>query len=583
MASSARSRLELGSIINEYLEIILNSIQDNKILIMDKYTTGVVAQVKGQTEMLDMGVYLFNQLGRRPETKSDVAHLDAIVIVRPTRDNMTELERELRKPSHKSYHIFFTNILPDGYLSRLAEADTFELVSQVKEVFMDFVPVNDDLWNLRLPNSFSLMNDSSGSARVYDYHVQSLTSVLLATKLRPSIRYDKNSPICRRLAMDVQKSMDRNSELFSWEQSSEPLLLILDRRQDPVTPLLTQWHYQAMTHEILTINNSRVDLKNSTNTDVGEVVLNTFADDFFEQHQMSNFGDLGVAVKGLVEAYSDKRGKHSNIESIEDMQNFVEGYGEYMQASTAVSKHVGVLTELSAQVAKRNLLEISALEQEIATTQNMSKHFDKITDFISDPNIVDEDLLRLVILYALRYESAKNNNLPRLREQLRHRNGGSAAEKVRFVDLILNTCGKRFRTGDLFNNDSTSSRLMSALKGLKGVENIYTQHSPYLEKQLNEVMSNSLSQSSYPLVDPGRSKGGAPSDILVFIVGGATYEEAMLVRNKSKNRTRILLGGSCVHNSRSFMEDVLNASSYNIQTEDYTSVDVDEHGDPDLI
>jgi len=577
------SREGLGAIINEYLEIILNSIQENKILIMDKYTTGVVAQVKGQTEMLDMGVYLFNQLGRRPETKSDVAHLEAIVLIRPTRENIVDLERELRKPSHKSYHIFFTNVLPEGFLSRLAEADTFELVSQVKEVFMDFVPVNHDLWNLRLPNSFSLMNESQGSARVYDYHVQSLTSVLLATKLRPSIRYDKNSPICRRLAMDVQKQMDRNSDLFSWEQHSEPLLLVLDRRQDPVTPLLSQWHYQAMVHEILTINNSRVDLKNSTNTDVGEVVLNTFADDFFEQHQMSNFGDLGVAVKGLVEAYSEKRGKHSNIQSIEDMQKFVEGYGEYMQASTTVAKHVGVLTELSAVVAKRNLLEISALEQDIATSQNMSKHYDKIINFMANPNIDDGDLLRLVILYALRYESSKNNNLPRLREQLRHRNGGTAAEKVRFVDLILNTCGKRFRTGDLFNNESTSSRLMSALKGLKGVENIYTQHSPYLEKIINNALANSLNQSHYPLVDPRGGKGASPSTILVFIVGGATYEEAMLVRNKSKGRTRVLLGGSCIHNSKTFMADVNNASSYNIQTDDYVSVQMDASGDPDLI
>jgi len=37
-------------------------------------------------------------------------------------------------------------------------------------------------------------------------------------------------------------------------------LLILDRRNDPVTPLLSQWTYQAMVHELLGINNGRVDL-----------------------------------------------------------------------------------------------------------------------------------------------------------------------------------------------------------------------------------------------------------------------------------------------------------------------------------
>jgi hypothetical protein len=32
------------------------------------------------------------------------------------------------------------------------------------------------------------------------------------------------------------------------------------RREDPVTPLLSQWTYQAMVHELLGINNNRVSL-----------------------------------------------------------------------------------------------------------------------------------------------------------------------------------------------------------------------------------------------------------------------------------------------------------------------------------
>lgn len=39
-----------------------------------------------------------------------------------------------------------------------------------------------------------------------------------------------------------------------------PLLLILDRRNDPVTPLLSQWTYQAMVHELIGVQNGRVDL-----------------------------------------------------------------------------------------------------------------------------------------------------------------------------------------------------------------------------------------------------------------------------------------------------------------------------------
>ena len=36
-----------------------------------------------------------------------------------------------------------------------------------------------------------------------------------------------------------------------------PVLLVLDRRDDPVTPLLSQWTYQAMVHELLGISYNR--------------------------------------------------------------------------------------------------------------------------------------------------------------------------------------------------------------------------------------------------------------------------------------------------------------------------------------
>lgn len=50
-------------------------------------------------------------------------------------------------------------------------------------------------------------------------------------------------------------------ELFNFGRSEGvPVVLVLDRREDPVTPLLTQWTYQAMVHELLGIRKNTVDL-----------------------------------------------------------------------------------------------------------------------------------------------------------------------------------------------------------------------------------------------------------------------------------------------------------------------------------
>lgn len=55
--------------------------------------------------------------------------------------------------------------------------------------------------------------------------------------------------------------MRQSTTLFDFRLTQvAPLLLILDRRNDPVTPLLSQWTYQAMAHELLGIHNGRVDL-----------------------------------------------------------------------------------------------------------------------------------------------------------------------------------------------------------------------------------------------------------------------------------------------------------------------------------
>ena len=43
-----------------------------------------------------------------------------------------------------------------------------------------------------------------------------------------------------------------------------------------------------------------------------------------------------------------------------------------------------------------------------------------------------------------------------------------------------------------------------------------------------------------------------PQDVIVFVVGGATYAEALAVANANKSTpgVRIVLGGSTIHNSQ---------------------------------
>ena len=71
--------------------------------------------------------------------------------------------------------------------------------------------------------------------------------------------------MCERLAKALDHlTSSEERELFDYGArtgEAAPLVLLLDRRDDPVTTLLSQWTFQAMVHELIGIQSGRVDLK----------------------------------------------------------------------------------------------------------------------------------------------------------------------------------------------------------------------------------------------------------------------------------------------------------------------------------
>lgn len=73
--------------------------------------------------------------------------------------------------------------------------------------------------------------------------------------------------MCEKLARALDHlTSSEERELFDYGAragEAPPLVLLLDRRDDPVTPLLSQWTFQAMVHELIGIESNRVDLKDA--------------------------------------------------------------------------------------------------------------------------------------------------------------------------------------------------------------------------------------------------------------------------------------------------------------------------------
>lgn len=96
---------------------------------------------------------------------------------------------------------------------------------------------------------------------------------------------------------------------------------------------------------------------------------------------------------------------------------------------------------------------------------------------------------------------------------------------------------------------------------MKGVENVYTQHTCLLKEILEDVFKGRPLDQMYPLIGSELTFRRPPQQVVVFIVGGATYEEALTIHTMNLSGYRCILGGTTIHNSDSFIKEVLAATS----------------------
>ena len=114
-APAAASPHDCIKAVQHYINKILKprdaskEISGMKCLLLDKETKAIVAMVYSMNDILAREVYLVESLDGAHES---LAHMKAIVLTRPTQENVRELVALLREPKFLEYHIFFTNIVP---------------------------------------------------------------------------------------------------------------------------------------------------------------------------------------------------------------------------------------------------------------------------------------------------------------------------------------------------------------------------------------------------------------------------------------------------------------------------------------
>lgn len=300
-------------------EFILSRGTGIKACLFDEESKRAVGNVIPYSIFQDRDFFYFDYLRRRDRVPlSDVS---CVVVIRA--ESLKSLIEELASPCYGRYVVLFTHRIDPFVLEILAGADTRGVVSEVHEIYLDVVRESTGLYTTR----------STAYPRVLD----GLHGLLMTLEIAPRIRvHVSGTDACagdRSLSVLGRELRTRAREHCLRRAGT---VVLLRRNFDLVTPLLHDWHYQALIGACLGNASGTVQL------DGRELSLD---DAFFEENKFRDIGAVGDSIRALAAEIS--RGRSHELEDIEERVAHTRSVETHLRVYNAVLASAVAQKELS--------------------------------------------------------------------------------------------------------------------------------------------------------------------------------------------------------------------------------------------
>ena len=429
----------LVEIQRDYITKIAKSVEGLKCLILDKNTAELVSLNFLQSECFELEIFLFEDIATIKEEK--MTYVSAIYMINAHEKNFNLLFEEITNPNFKDYHIFFMSDVSDDVIRKLAELDQLDLIKNIQRIYCNYHAPNDDFFHSNVGKITPLILKSNDTwtkdeREKLNAMEESIASALCSMRKFPTIRYLKDSELSCQLADKISIKFKRLAMVFRTDfERQNNLLIITERKEDPITPLLFHWNYQSILHELFGIDCNKIKVQDK------EYNLNLHHDDFYRENWPNNYGDFIMSLKRRVEELSRKKQNNKEIKNFEDMQKLLTQMPDIKKDTNITTKHFSIIDEITRQITKRELLELAKLEQEIAAKDNKREHFNQVVEVLAKRNVAMYDKFRLVCLFCLKYEKSDNAiSLQKLFEE-QH----PTEEMVYRLNQLIQRCGNNKR------------------------------------------------------------------------------------------------------------------------------------------
>eukprot|EP00917_Polyrhabdina_sp_WS-2016_P029888 GHVP01063658.1.p1 GENE.GHVP01063658.1~~GHVP01063658.1.p1 ORF type:complete len:582 (+),score=132.40 GHVP01063658.1:202-1746(+) len=509
--------------------------------------------------------------------------MDGIYFISPTKESVDTIAKDFEKgKKYKAVHILFSGALQDDLMTILADSRAAGVIETLKEIYTEIIVPDSRGFEVCVgdENYLGKGNNFNISDEWVSHFSSRLSGIFISLEELPIIKYyGDRAGTSRKIAESVEKTLKEYQQKKILKISDQKtVLLILDRMFDLVSPLVHEFTYQAMVHDLLPLTKvNRYTLKSK------QYVLDEDDEMWVglrHMHIANCKDELDLRMKRfMVEnkaAAKQAKGDTENKtgKSLEEMKDVIAALPEYNRMTEAFSLHMGLAVECTKKLPEKKLDEFGLLEQDMATgrTSDGKKEAvnkDALKKFLMSPSLTSKDKERLILLYGL---TQKNANDADIKEMCIA--GVISEEKVSGILNSINLRDKMMKvnegllepkkeSGGLFGwGDKEEefefelSRYETAVKRIfkqyskNGLNEEIFQNLNGVQNKEEEAPSTSLrkkSDTSKPVKQEGKR-------LIVFITGGFSYSELRDAHIMSeKTGIEFIVGGARMETPESFL------------------------------
>ncbi|XP_008798533.1 SNARE-interacting protein KEULE [Phoenix dactylifera] len=420
-----------------------------KVLIMDKVTVKIMSYSCKMVDITEEGVSLVEDLYKR---RQPLPTMDAIYFIQPTKENVVIFLSDMsgRSPLYRKAYVFFSSPVQRELVGQIKK-DTSVLprIAALSEMNLEYFAIDSQGFVTDHERALEeLFGENVEGSHKYNACLNTMATRIATTfaslKEFPYVRYRaaKSSLdvstvttlrdlVPTKLAAAVWNYLAKyKSTIPGFPQRETCELLIVDRTIDQIAPIIHEWTYDAMCHDLLNMDGNKyiyevkVETKDGKQkTEKKEVLLEDhdpiwlelrhahIADASERLHEkMTNFIMKNKAAQ--IHQSSRDRGELST----RDLQKVVQALPNYGEQMDKLSLHVEIAGKINNMVKELGLRDIGQLEQDLVFGDAGTK---ELINFLrTKQDVTPENKLRLLMIYAAihpeKFEGDKGSKLMQL-------------------------------------------------------------------------------------------------------------------------------------------------------------------------